>query len=53
MPEQVTDQLALNWKALNIFGGLGETWYTGIVLWWGLFVATVVGLILLFSGAFL
>jgi len=52
-PEQVSDQLAFNWKALNIFGGLGDTWYTGIVLWWGLFVATVVGLVLLFSGAFL
>ena len=49
-PDQVTDQLTINWRRLNIFGQLGTRWYTSVVLWWGLFVAIVIGLILRFSG---
>jgi SSS family solute:Na+ symporter len=52
-PQQVTDELTLNWRTLNIFAGLGNHWYTHVVLWWGLFVVIVGGLILLFSGIWL
>jgi SSS family solute:Na+ symporter len=49
-PDQVTDQLTMNWKRLNIFGNLGARWYTSVCLWWGLFVAIVILLIVVFSG---
>jgi len=49
-PEQVTDELTLNWKKLNIFKGLGEKWYENVVLWWGLFALGVVALTITFSG---
>jgi SSS family solute:Na+ symporter len=52
-PEQVTDQLTFNWSRLNIFGGLGNRWYTHVVLWWGLFVMIIGGLMLVFSGSFM
>jgi solute:Na+ symporter, SSS family len=52
-PEQVTDQLTLDWRRLNIFGGLGDRWYTGVVLWWSLFAALGAGVLILFSGIFL
>jgi SSS family solute:Na+ symporter len=48
-PEQVTDQLTINWKKLNIFDDLGDKWYTNVILWWGIFVLIVVGLIITFS----
>jgi len=51
--EQITDQLTFNWKKLNIFSNLGETWYTHVVLWWGVFVVGVVAMIVAFSGVFL
>ncbi len=49
-PSQVTDQLTINWKRLNIFQQLGTTWYTSVYLWWSLFAAIVIALILVFSG---
>jgi solute:Na+ symporter, SSS family len=52
-PEQVTDQLTFNWRRLNIFDELGDHWYTSVVWWWGLFVATILALVLVFSGRFL
>lgn len=52
-PEQVTDSLTFNWRTVNIFEGLGNHWYTNVVLWWGLFVVIVGGLMLLFSGVWL
>jgi len=52
-PEQVTDNLTFNWRKLNIFAGLGEHWYTHVLLWWALFVLIVGGLMLLFSGIWL
>jgi SSS family solute:Na+ symporter len=52
-PQQVTDQLTFNWRKLNIFDGLGEKWYTHVVLWWGLFVVITTALIVYFSGLFL
>jgi len=50
-PQQVTDELTINWRTINLWGGLGAHWYTNVVLWWGLFVALVVALMILFSGA--
>jgi len=47
---QVTDQLTINWRRLNIFGQLGTRWYTSVYLWWSLFVVIVIVLILVFSG---
>ena len=49
-PEQVTDQLTVNWHRLNIFSDLGERWYTSVVTWWLIFVLVTVGLLLTFSG---
>jgi SSS family solute:Na+ symporter len=49
-PEQVTDQLTFNWKKLNIFSNLGRHWYTNVVFWWAVFVATILAALLTFSG---
>jgi len=51
--EQVTDELTINWRRLNIFSGLGARWYQSVILWWGLFAAIIVALMVLFSGLFL
>lgn len=51
--EKVTDQLTINWKALNIFDDLGTTWYTHVIFWWGLFAFIILGLVLTFSGLFI
>jgi len=48
--EQVTDRLVFNWRKLNIFSDLGNRWYTSVVTWWLLFVATIVALLVIFSG---
>ncbi|MCC6123975.1 MAG: sodium/solute symporter [Pirellulales bacterium] len=48
--EYVTDELTFNWRKLNIFGDLGTHWYQNVVFWWGMFVAIVLGLIVVFSG---
>jgi len=50
--EQVTDELTFNWGRLNIFSELGDHWYTNVTLWWGLFAAIIVGLIVMFSGRY-
>jgi SSS family solute:Na+ symporter len=47
--QQVTDQLSLNWKKMNIFGELGDRWYKSVILWWGLFAACIITLIITFS----
>ncbi len=52
-PEQVTDDLTLNWRKLNIFTDLGDRWYASVVLWWALFVVLVIALFVVFSGLFL
>ncbi|HOQ86141.1 MAG TPA: sodium/solute symporter [Phycisphaerae bacterium] len=52
-PAQVTSDLTIDWRRLNIFSQLGSPWYKSVVLWWGLFVATIAGLMLLFSGIWL
>ncbi len=52
-PEQVTDELTLNWKKINIFQELGSRWYTHVALWWGIFALIIILLILIFSGLYL
>jgi SSS family solute:Na+ symporter len=51
--EQISDQLTLNWKKLNIFTELGSKWYQSVILWWGLFAAIIAGLVIVFSGKLL
>lgn len=51
-PQQVTDQLTLNWRKLNIFAELGDRWYNSVITWWGLFAAGIIGLVVIFSGLF-
>jgi SSS family solute:Na+ symporter len=51
--DQVSDQLTINWRRLNIFDGLGSHWYTSVVTWWALFVVAVLAMVLVFSGLFL
>ena len=52
-PEQVTDQLTMNWTRLNIFSELGTKWYNSVLLWWLLFVLIIFALMLIFSGLYL
>lgn len=51
-PEQITDNLTVNWKKINIFSNLGNHWYSSVLLWWGLFAFLVVLLVVVFSGIF-
>ncbi len=52
-PEQITDQLTFNWRKLNIFDGLGSTWYSNVIFWWSIFVLIIIVLVITFSGHFL
>lgn len=47
---QVSDELTINWRRLNLFSELGNRWYTSVVLWWLLFCGLVAGLMVWFSG---
>lgn len=47
LPEQVTDELTLNWRRLNILEGLGTRWYNSVTLWWGIFALLIVTLVVL------
>ena len=49
-PEQVTDEVTVNWRRLNIFDNLGAHWYTSVVTWWLIFVLVTLGLLATFSG---
>ena len=49
-PEQVSDQLTINWRRLNIFEDLGSRWYNSVVTWWALFVMMILALVVIFSG---
>jgi len=51
-PEQVSDQLTINWKKLNILEGLGDKWYRGVTFWWSIFAIIIIGLMFFFSGIF-
>ena len=52
-PERITDQVTVNWSKLNIFGDLGDRWYNSVITWWGIFVALIVAVFVLFSGLIL
>jgi SSS family solute:Na+ symporter len=44
-PVNVTNNLTINWKKLNIFEGIsGKKWYHSILLWWVIFVVIVISL---------
>jgi SSS family solute:Na+ symporter len=45
-PEQVTDELTINWRKINIFNDLGKGW-RNVTVWWAIFVALVMGLVAL------
>lgn len=49
LPAQVGDDVTINWRRLNLFAELGHRWYDSVVLWWLLFCALVVALVLCFS----
>ncbi|MFT6619892.1 MAG: SSS family solute:Na+ symporter [Limisphaerales bacterium] len=51
-PEQVTDQLCMNWKRLNIFSNLGDRWYKSVVFWWLSYSIVIILLMLYFTGWF-
>ena len=51
-PQQVSDELTINWRRLNIFQDLGNRWYTSVVVWWGVFAAAIIALMTMFSGLF-
>lgn len=51
-PEQVTDQLCINWQRLNVFSNLGDRWYTSVVTWWLGYSVVIVLLMFYFSGIF-
>ena len=51
-PEQITDQLCINWKRLNIFSNLGKHWYSSVVTWWLAYSIVIILLMLYFSGLF-
>ncbi len=51
-PEQVSDDLTINWKKINIFEGLGEHWYQSVTFWWAVFAIIIIGLVILLSGRF-
>ncbi|MBM4032479.1 MAG: sodium/solute symporter [Planctomycetes bacterium] len=49
-PEQVSNELTINWRRLNILSELGTKWYNSVVLWWLVFAGIIVLLATLFSG---
>ncbi|MCU0959801.1 MAG: sodium/solute symporter [Pirellulaceae bacterium] len=49
-PDQVADDVTLNWRRLSMFADLGGPWYRNVVTWWALFVAATVAVLLHFSG---
>jgi solute:Na+ symporter, SSS family len=49
-PEQISDELTINWRRLNLLEQLGDRWYTSVITWWAIFVLLVVALMLIFSG---
>lgn len=48
--DQVTDDLALNWKNLNLGGGLGARWYTSVTFWWALSFAGMTAFVIIFGA---
>jgi SSS family solute:Na+ symporter len=51
-PEQITDEVTLNWRKLNVFKDLGNHWYTSVVTWWAVFVLAIIAVMIVFSGLY-
>ena len=49
-PDQIGDDMTINWRKLNITRDLGERWYQSVVFWWVLFVIGILCLVITFSG---
>jgi SSS family solute:Na+ symporter len=49
-PDQVTDDLTINWKNLNLGGGLGTRWYSSVTLWWAVSFAGMTAFIIIFGA---
>ncbi|HEY9154323.1 MAG TPA: sodium/solute symporter [Opitutaceae bacterium] len=49
-PEQITDDLTMNWKNLNLGGGLGARWYQSVPLWWAATFAGMTAFIIIFGA---
>ena len=49
-PDQVTDDLALNWRNLNLGGGLGTRWYGSVTLWWAVSFAGMTAFVIIFGA---
>lgn len=49
-PEQVTADLALNWRSLNLGGGLGAAWYKSVTFWWALSFAGMTAFVIIFGA---
>ena len=49
-PEQITDDLALNWQRLNLGGGLGTKWYKGVTFWWALTFLGMIFFVVVFGA---
>jgi len=45
-PEQVTDELTINWRKINIFNDLGKGWHN-VTIWWAIFALMVLSLVAL------
>ncbi len=48
--EQITDEMTVNWRRLDLFENLGDRWYKSVILWWALFVLAIAAVTLTFSG---
>ena len=48
--EQITDEMTVNWRRLDLFENLGNRWYKSVILWWALFVIAIAAVTLTFSG---
>ncbi len=48
--DQITDDLALNWKNLNLGGGLGARWYSSVTVWWALSFLGMTAFVIIFGA---
>ncbi|HYZ85356.1 MAG TPA: sodium/solute symporter [Bryobacteraceae bacterium] len=51
-PEKITDQLTMNLRTIGIGAEIGDAWYRSVLFYWLLFVAFIIGIVILLSGNF-
>ena len=51
-PEKISDQLTLNLRSIGIGSDLGDVWYRSVTFYWSVFVACILGIVVLLSGNF-